>query len=226
MQIANKLFISEDKKSVYAEVAYSISQRSISTFYRTDYMIGNRLVKAFGTEIIDEEDVYGGRFDNDDYGGFATLSDEWEVRSNAVETYDGWSWYDSDETRTGSGYYSQTLEHKMSRKEGIQPLYTTVAKACLSRNRDLNGNGEIDSNEVRWYLPGVEQYRALFFGQNALNSDAYLVTRTDLEQIDRDFKNGTVSSRDDKGHEYRGQYHYFSACFFINMKIEKTLGDG
>ena len=66
----------------------------------------------------------------------------------AVETYNGWSWYDSDETRTGSGWNSQILEHKMNRKEGIQPLYTTVAKACLSRNRDLNGNGSVDAGEI------------------------------------------------------------------------------
>ena len=210
MLIANDLDVSADKKSLYAKVAYSISQRSISTFYRTDYMIGNRLVKAFGTEIIDVEDVYGGRFDNDDYGGFATLSDEWEVRSNAVETYGGWSWYDSDETRTGSGWNSQILEHKMNRKEGIQPLYTTVAKACLSRNRDLNGNGKIDSNEVRWYLPGVEQYRALFIGQDALSQqDAYLINRAELEDIDNEYDGNW--GNDQYGHNYRKKYHYFTS---------------
>ena len=58
----------------------------------------------------------------------------------------------------------------------------------MSRNRDLNGNNLIDENEVRWYLAGVDQYRALFFGQNSLAPDAYLIKRSELDNIDDEYK--------------------------------------
>lgn len=32
-----------------------------------------------------------------------------------------------------------------------------AALYCLNKNRDVNGNGKIDSDEVLWYLPGIRQ---------------------------------------------------------------------
>lgn len=195
MLIANDLDVSADKKSLYAKVAYSISQRSISTFYTTDYIYpggdnNTDLVKAFGTEIIDEEDVYESRFsnynNNNDYGTISNPHD-WNARTSAKNTHLNGGWYDG-----------------VKPVEGIQPLYTKVAKACMSRNRDLNGNGTIDDNEIRWYLAGVGQYRALFYGRNSLDQDSYLITEGDLKDIDDALNNTT-------GHEYRGRYHYFTS---------------
>ena len=197
MLIANDLDVSADGKSIYAKVAYSISQRSITTFYKTDYKpSAGQLVKAFGTEIIDEEELYNIRFNNDKYRGIRA-ADDWKEWENARDVNKNQGWY-----------------HDMSHKEGKQPLYTTVARACMSRNRDLNGNNQIDENEVRWYLAGVDQYRALFFGQNSLSPDAYLITRSALEDIDAKFKslnNNWNNSGDYMGHGYRGKYHYFTS---------------
>ena len=190
MLIANELSISADGKSLYAEVAYSISQRTITTFYQTDYTypLTNQLVKAFGSEIIDEEDVYDSRFDNGDYGTISSQHD-WNAWASAKNTNNNGNWYN----------YTNL-------KEGIQPLYTTVAKACMSRNRDSNGNGTIDQNEVKWYLPAIEQYRALFFGQNSLDPDAYLISQQELQEIDN-----ANWGNDQYGHSYRRKYHYFSS---------------
>lgn len=191
MLIANDLDVSADGKSLYAKVAYSISQRSITTFYTTNYADK----KAFGSEIIDEEDVYGSRFDNDDYNTKnAPIKgmNDWNAWTSASVTNNGVDW--SDDTKA---------------IEGIQPLYATVAKACMSRNRDLNGSGEIEENEVRWYLAAVDQYRALFFGQNALNADAYLINRDELAEINKAY-NGNWQS-DENGHKYRSKYHYFTS---------------
>ncbi len=196
MLIANDLDVSTDKKSLYARVAYSISQRSISTFYTTDYIYpdgSNDLVKAFGTEIIDEEKKFNTSLSNNSYGTIQNRHD-WNAWTSAESTNKNKGWYDN-----------------MKHIEGIQPMYSTVAKACMSRNRDLDGSGQIERNEVRWYLAAVDQYRALFFGQNALDADAYLITQEELRQINTDFGNGTVKYNDDKGHDYRGKYHYFSS---------------
>lgn len=197
MLIANKLDVSTDRKSIYANVAYSIVQRSISTFYTTDYIYPktNKLVKAFGTEIIDDEELYNIRFNNDNYHGFSSQSD-WDA------------WGSASAANRGKGWYNE-----MKTVEGKQPLYTTVARACMSRNRDSNGDGNIDENEVKWYLAAVDQYRALFFGQNSLAADAYLITRSELENIDTYYINNGNKWNDDDymGHKYRGKYHYFTS---------------
>ncbi|MDH6342963.1 hypothetical protein M2134_001841 [Parabacteroides sp. PM6-13] len=40
--------------------------------------------------------------------------------------------------------------------------------ACMSRNRDKNGNGMIDENEIEWYLPSINQYQHFWVGTNAI----------------------------------------------------------
>ena len=50
--------------------------------------------------------------------------------------------------------------------------------ACLTRNRDLDGNGIIDDNELRWYLPSVKQYLGFIMGEDALPKEARLYNRS------------------------------------------------
>lgn len=41
--------------------------------------------------------------------------------------------------------------------------------ACMSRNRDNNGNGRIDPEELRWYIPAMGKYLRLLLGANSLS---------------------------------------------------------
>ena len=49
-----------------------------------------------------------------------------------------------------------------------------AVKACMARNRDLNGDGKIDKDEVRWYLPALSQYLRIGIGVKALPSETRL----------------------------------------------------
>ncbi len=40
--------------------------------------------------------------------------------------------------------------------------------ACISRNRDNNGNGRIEPDELRWYVPAMDQYLHMMLGSNSL----------------------------------------------------------
>ena len=219
MLIANNLDVSSDRKSVYAEVKYSISQRSIATFYQTDYKRnnGSTLVTAFGTETVDEEDEYNTRLSNrssDDVWGtinYANNSNRsWDARSSAVAT--------NYVTGTGQNWYTSLHNNWQlisSDKPQPQPLYSTVAKACMSRNRDINGNGHIDENEIRWYLPAIGQYRALYIGQSSfIGNDAYLISEEELGDINDEFEsngNRWTGSGNDNGHSSRSIYHYYTS---------------
>lgn len=49
--------------------------------------------------------------------------------------------------------------------------YIEAISACMNRNRDNNGNGEIDANEMRWYVPAMGKYLRMLIGQDALAPD-------------------------------------------------------
>lgn len=230
MLIANDLDISSDGKSIFANVKYSISQHSITTFYKTEYKIGSRDVYAFGTETIDEEDIYGSRFDTSVAGTIRYPNNKesaWSAHSSAVATY----------THSDNNNWYTNIHNNWSviRNNVPQPLYNTVAKACMSRNRDLNGDGIItngqdinknntidpEEREVRWYLADIDQYRGLFIGQSSFvgNEEAYLISTDEILEIDDAKRNELFKipnnwggeSNDEKGHWYRRKYHYFTS---------------
>lgn len=43
-----------------------------------------------------------------------------------------------------------------------------AANACMNRNRDLDGDGKIDINEIRWYIPTVNVYIRMILGRRSL----------------------------------------------------------
>ena len=204
MLIANDLSISEDGKSLYAEVEYSISQRSIWTFYV------NENIDAFGTEIIDEEDKY-----NKEYGYNTRLGSESQnttyYRRDNFKNQDDWNAYTSAHNTNNDGsWYSDYTNFY----ENTQPLYKDVAKACMSRNRDLDGDGTIEYNavdslnEIRWYLAAVNQYRALFYAQGVIHPDAHFINNEELAAISKEGSDGWGG--DLNGHNFRGYYHYWT----------------
>ena len=57
--------------------------------------------------------------------------------------------------------------------------YITVMNACFNRNRDLNGNGVIDTEEIRWYLPASSELVDMVLGRNTLDSPLMDYNRND-----------------------------------------------
>lgn len=47
--------------------------------------------------------------------------------------------------------------------------YMEAINACMNRNRDNNGNGRIDPEELRWYLPAMGKYLRLLLGSPSLS---------------------------------------------------------
>ena len=203
MQIAiqkDNLHVSDDNKSVYAEVAYSISQRSISTFY-------NPLLNivAFGTENVDEEDVYDVRLGQNSSTYYYSYYEN--MTNVSPQNWKGWTsatanmkdgerpWYDNENNNNVA----------LVNVQGVQPMYRAALKACMSRNRDNDGDGLIDRDEIRWYLATVDQYRALFYGQSLLDEDVRLFgTQEDMAML------ASLNNRE-YNFEVRGKLHYWTA---------------
>lgn len=48
--------------------------------------------------------------------------------------------------------------------------YMEAMNACTNRNRDNNGNGRIDADEVRWYVPATSKCLRMILGRNSLST--------------------------------------------------------
>ncbi len=65
------------------------------------------------------------------------------------------------------------------------PEIMTMRYTCMMRNRDNNGNGIIDAEEVRWYLASTEQLMALYLGDLGLNNIAKLYYTEDDDNVEK-----------------------------------------
>lgn len=52
--------------------------------------------------------------------------------------------------------------------------YIEAISACMNRNRDINGDGYIDPEEIRWYVPTTRKYIRMIVGTKSLGSEALL----------------------------------------------------
>ena len=50
--------------------------------------------------------------------------------------------------------------------------------ACMSRNRDLNGDGIIQEDEMRWYAPATHQYAGLWIGEEIMSTESKLFNKS------------------------------------------------
>ncbi len=64
---------------------------------------------------------------------------------------------------TGQTNNSYDPDQSSSRK------YIEAINACMNRNRDLDGDGKIDKNELRWYVPAVSQLTQMIIGSQSLS---------------------------------------------------------
>ena len=55
-----------------------------------------------------------------------------------------------------------------SAKWEMQAAYNAAKYKCMRLNRDMDGNGRIDENEVQWYLASINQLTDLWIGETPL----------------------------------------------------------
>lgn len=67
-----------------------------------------------------------------------------------------------------------TVNGSIDNADALNYNYRDAYHACITRNRDLNGNNIIDKDEIYWYLAAKDQLAGLFIGQSALEQSAWL----------------------------------------------------
>ena len=178
---------SNDLESSATGSVITIRQKSIQCIYNTDsdYTV---LQTAWGVEHVDEHE------------------------KKADGTLENWPYsYDNNTTTSGgknkmllNGRYNTRLECGLDFGDGeanpqndwvdymdfevenstpqLNDAHRQLRYACLTRNRDNNGDGKIDRDEFRWYMAANKQIEGIFFGGGLLTASTRLYNRTALER--------------------------------------------
>lgn len=196
LYIANDFQLSEDGKSSYAEAKYVIEQNSIWTFYKLDNSL-----KPYGVESISEEEEIENFSVN--YSGYSSYQDNWNGYTVASNYYKANSQYTpSDGIKIRSASASEPAK---------QDLYTDAYRACMSRNRDEDGDGKIDAEEVKWYLATVDQYKGLWIGETELPTQAKLFEPTDANWVKLDDAVEAAKTNNTDTDQALSPWHFFTA---------------
>lgn len=180
------LYVSRDEHSTYAEEkGFTIVQRPIRTFYNTVGEIGwDVKSNPFGVETIEEtpkaRSTRTGTFD-DAFG--------WQNFSNVVMNG---TW--SDRVNANNNVHKVAGDSKDNPLSNVMVTNTDPFYQCLSRNRDENGNGTIDREEIKWYLPSHVECIEFWYGMNGLEIEARLKLLGDTERGTNNYMSSTGGS--------------------------------
>lgn len=199
---------SKDLESSTTGSVVTIQQSSIQCVYNTDPSYTD-LKTAWGVENADEDagKLVDGkywsvtsdakRYNNDQFNGLYNSCKEWGLSIGTGNTFDGGMW---------STYMDYEVANSTPQlKEG----YKYMRYACMNRNRDNNGDGKIDRNEVRWYLASIRQLVGLYVGDGLLNSKTKLYNKSAADRKDPDYT--------------KWQQHIVSSTNFDNNSNNPTI---
>lgn len=137
--------------------SYTFSQKPISTVYALDKLDSDNSINGYGVEWMQEgENLSPGNDIPSKNSFYQGLSNMWQFLNFSTNSTPDWITY--------IDYENNTLH---SDKNSIE-------YACLTKNRDIDGNGKIDEDEIRWYLPAITQYMELVVGEDALSKEVRL----------------------------------------------------
>lgn len=177
---------SPDEQSSLTRSTILINQRSIKTVYNLDKNLSS-LTTAWGIETVDETP-------NKYYSDKKTVSSETRTNGRFL------TFKIAGNVMLGNNW-SNYIDFTSTANDKLQSAYDAAEYACMQRNRDLNGDGEVSADEIRWYLPATNQYTALWIGKDALDPEARLF-QVDPSQVTKSNETSQYS---------RSKFHYVSS---------------
>lgn len=181
---------STDLESTSTGSVITIQQHSIKSIFNTDPSY-DVLQTAWGLECTDEfsdqvkvYNVEGGYSDSgkntDKYNGRANSVFEWGLAPEGTKV--------SDITDIASNVrWDKYIDYEVPNEVPLmQAPYKSLRYFCMARNRDNNGDGKIEKDEVRWYLASIKQLVGLFVGNGVVQQSARLYYRTPEQKASDD----------------------------------------
>ena len=175
---AGEMKYSDDYETSISRSVVTIKQRSIQTFYNVN---AESLKSAWGTETINETPRM-------------TPANRTSIPNGAVNDND----YTRAQKLTSNGTPNWSAVISSTQQYGFGSSYNDPVYACAMRNRDFNGDGKINQQEVQWYLTSLNQMGDLWVGEPCMPSYARLFHLDDESGYDgtyNHYKNGSTMGR-------------------------------
>ena len=169
--------VSKDLESRATGSVVTIQQHAIQSIYNTDAS-ETSLKTAWGLEYIDEftDVVTTYNSNSSTYTGSYSNTSQSDGLYNSVK-----EWYSGNDE--WSNYLNFEVENDVPQ---MQSGYKGLRYICLARNRDNNGNGTIDPDELRWYTASIRQLIGIYVGNGVIDHHSRLYYRSASEQASSD----------------------------------------
>lgn len=179
--------VSLDTESRSTGSVISIKQNPIQTIYNDDlnYTI---LATAWGTENTDENNHISEYWSQKpETSRVAGNRDE---SNGLINTCKEWGLCDPSGTSFKTGYKWHTfMDFEVNNDvPQLNDTYKYLRYSCMARNRDNNGDGIIDRDEVRWYMASIRQLVGFYVGNALLNDETKLYNKSVKDQQSSDAK--------------------------------------
>ena len=153
---AGDMTYSADGETSISRSVVTIKQQPILSIYSTS---ANDLESAWGIETVNETPQL-------------IVSRTTYPTQNTTNYYANAQTNNSTYGRSGSISWANAISS--TERYGLGQNYTDPSYACAMRNRDIDGDGTIDQNEIQWYLAALEQMSSLWIADPIMPNDAKL----------------------------------------------------
>ena len=178
---------------------YSLKQSSIETIYNVD---DTDDFTAWGTQTIQDDNLYL-------YDPYTNLYPKWNSDGNNS----------SNNGKKNSLRIIKELRLEIKGDDNadlrwdeiidtdtwtIKDEYNYAKYIWIAHNRDINGNGIIDDNEIKWYLAAETQLADLWIGMDSYDAGARLYQYddwSDYSQKRQYYCSSTMSTRNSGGRD-------------------------
>lgn len=151
--------VSADGRNSYAENAlFSIKQKPMVTMFASTTEV------PFGLEVDEETKDYEWSTNQSerDHANCNSKTNGYQNTIKFIGVGNNWNSY----VASTNGYFDNEISEDIMTSSGSYAKYS-----CLSRNRDEDGDGKIDAEEIKWYLPARDQAQAIIYGRKALGAN-------------------------------------------------------
>lgn len=188
---------SEDYNTSITYSEISITQNSIKTIYDPGFS-----GTAWGLETVNETGKLTHSAQRGVYGTRPNTSND--GRTNFLNF-----WIDYNESGSVRWTDVMTVTQEVENAQGLTDEYRDAYHACITRNRDLNGNNIIDKNEIFWYLAAKDQLSGLYIGEPALDQDAWMYQPSWINDEEKSI-NHFISSTYNNSHDWSNYWILWS----------------
>lgn len=174
MHILSDSSVSKDLESSTTGSVVTIQQHSIQSFFNTEED-ETALLTAWGLEHADEFPDIWQWGDNSSAGNT-------DLFNGMLNTCKLWGLCDESSTTFNTGIswanYMNIEVNNDTPQLKVDGTHNKLRYSCMTRNRDNNGDGKIDRDEVRWYAASIRQLIGIYVGEGVISPTSRLYNRS------------------------------------------------